>query len=329
MKILEIKTASNTKEIVGRYAKQIVDKYSDYLEALILVGSFSREEEIVCENYGKSELLSDIEFLAVIQPGHFGKIQKDFTASEHHVSLGFTTREHLKRFRPYIFTIEMKRFGKVLWGNREILNYIPNYAYEDISPIDGFILFNNRIVEQLIVWQMIARGETIRHYDIVKGYIQIVNAYLTVNKRYKSLYPEKREVFNNSFNGNEKLKHKVNDAFSFLKNPDSQTLIGDEAMRQWQELRGCFKVMREDMTVFIRGQFLSRIRGNNIIKGWGKVLLNEKKRALFSFKEIMANFFRTSPQFLIYEAAIHEYFSERPDTDNIARIIKRWEAIVK
>jgi predicted nucleotidyltransferase len=313
------------QELIHKETNEIVNRFGrEAIESVILTGSFAR---------GENSANSDIEFLTVLKPRFLKGINKPLGLEKENISIGVTSRRHLTRFKPLIFTVETKYFGKVLWGDRRILDYIPNYSYKDIDPADGFVLLNNRIVEQLILYKKIMEGKTIHSYGINKGYIQLVNAYLTVNRRYRSLYCEKKEEFNRLYKANDILKSRINEAFDFLKNPDGQTLIGDEAMRQWWELRECFKVMWGDSTflgtVPFRGQSLSCIYGNDIIKGWGKVLLNKKKRALFSFKETVENLFRTSPQFLIYEAAVHEYFSKSPDADNITRIIKRWEVVVK
>ena len=61
----------------------------------------------------------------------------------------------------------------------------------------------------------------------------------------------------------------------------------------------------------------------------GKVLMNPKKIKSIGFLNIVANFFRTSPQFLIYRDAANLYFSEDMDAEKVDNVIKRWELIVK
>ena len=82
--------------LITKYSKEIVSKLGNNLEALILVGSYSREEEI--------EGLSDIEFWAVVKD--LSKTNKP--KLDNNVSLGFTTKDHLRRLKPYIYTIEVK-----------------------------------------------------------------------------------------------------------------------------------------------------------------------------------------------------------------------------
>jgi len=336
-------------EIIDRYKEEIVKRLGDNLEALILVGSFSRGEGI--------EGLSDIEFVGIVKK--MKRLDSRFCGNdskgcENDISIKFTTRNHLKRLKPYIFTIELKKYGKVLWGEKKILELLPDYSYDDIDPKDGFVLLNNRIVDQLIVWQKASSGQSVRNYDIVKGYIQLVNSYLAVKRTYKSLYSEKQEEFNRVYKDNSYLKNKVNDAFIFLKKMDSRfrgndskgygndsresgidrkeygndlsIMLGSyEALRQWQELRNCYRQMwEEQVRISVEStSFIDRI------KGWVKVLVDSQKRLLFSFDEIAGNLFMISPQFLIYRYAVREYFSDKQNSFNISRIIKQWEVIVK
>ena len=245
-------------ELINKYAKEIAGKLGEGLEALILVGSFSRGEGV--------EGVSDIEFWAVMKD--LPKAEKPKLDSN--VSLGFTTRKHLKRLKPYIYTVEVKKFGKVLYGDKDILKLIPDYSYEDIKPIDGFILLNNRIVEQLILLDKIENGQEVNQYEFDKGYIQLVNSLLALNKNYRSLYPEKlkefRKISKNSYSG---LLNKAEEAFASINNQRSgiasppQTLAGrndikcEKALKKWLEVREHFKkVWLEEKGLF--GKLMSK-----------------------------------------------------------------------
>lgn len=301
------------EEVIKHTAEDIVRRLGDNLEALILAGSFARGEGI--------EALSDIEFLAVVKSL---KVVRNSEALKN-ATIKFTTKSHLARLKPYIFTIELKKYGKVLWGDKKILRLVPDYAYADIEPKDGFILLNNRIVEQLIVWQEILSSRPVRHYEMAKGYIQLVNSYLAVNREYKSLYPEKQEAFNRVYTGNGSLKDRVSQAFAFLKQPHKQILALDDALSQWRQLRDYYRQMWEEQSLIFTKppSFIERI------KGWIKVLSDPKKRALFSFSEIIPNLLSNSHQSLIYQAAVGEYFSDNPDVTKVNRLIKQWETVVK
>lgn len=281
------------------YKDSIIEKYASYMEALLLVGSLSRGEALPN---------SDVEFLAVMKQDAFNRIDsRSDKPKDRMISLGFTTKEHLKRFKPYIFTIETKKFGKVLWGDREVLRHIPDYSYGDIDPIDGFILLNNRIVEQLILLKKIEDGKSINRYDFYKGYVQLVNSYLAVNKKYKSLYPEKIAEFLRIYNGNNTdFVAKVKEAFDSLGKPQQAITSKEEAVARWKELRKYFREVWE----YEKGLLHPFGARNDMFKRW-----------LGLIKKV--------PRFLIYRAAVTEYFSEDINLDRAKKIIKQWEVFVK
>lgn len=315
--------------------KKIIDSCLSYIldselkenpEAIILVGSFARGEEVVCQNNGKIIFLSDIEFWTVVKPEEFknGKhrlnsirreLEKYIFSNGYDVkvSLGFTTRNHLKRLKPYIFTVETKQFGKVLWGDKRILDYIPDYTEKDIDPLDGFILLNNRIVEQLILLDKIQQRKTIYQYDLNKGYIQIVNSILAFQNRYRSLYPQKREEFLKFFSENKclnskisSLRIKIEESFELLEDINSKVLSQEEALKSWQELRDYFKEVR----LYELGRLM-------------------KKARLLGLKHTVFWFLKALPKFLIYWKAISIYFGDNTDKYIRNSVVRKWEETVK
>jgi hypothetical protein len=275
--------------LINKYSKEIVDKLENNLEALILVGSYSREEEI--------EGLSDIEFWAVVKD--LSKANKPQLNNK--VSLGFTTREHLQHLKPYIYTLEVKKYGKVVYGDENILNLIPDFSFEDIEPIDGFILLNNRIIEQLILLNKIEDNQIINQYDFDKGYIQLVNALLVLKKQYEGLYPEKLTAFRKIYK-DDTLLSRVELAFVSLDELARMVINKSDALKKWEELRGYFRKVYLDGMETLGG-----------FKCWLKLLATGKPRRLF-----------------IYREAAALYFSQgNPDRKKRDSIIKQWERFVK
>lgn len=268
--------------LISKYSKEIVNKLGDNLEALILVGSYSREEEI--------EGLSDIEFWAVVKD--LGKAKK--LKFDSNVSLGLTTRSHLGRLKPYIYTIEVKKFGKVLHGDKDILNFIPDYSYEDIDSIDGFVLLNNRLVELLILLNKIESDQKINQYDFDKGYVQLVNSLLVLNKKYRGIYPEKLEEFRKLNINNVSLRNRIEGAFASIKQHSELPVNKNEAMVKWLELREYFR----------------------------NIWLEEKrllKRLIFK-----------PLHFFIYRKASNIYFSDKYRNKQLRNsIIANWERFIK
>jgi len=321
------------------------------VKAIVLVGSFSRNEAIFDQTKEPVKFFSDIEFWVVAEPGAFAHIAMKKSVIERElerrllekgykvkISVGFTTVEHLKRLKPYIYTFEVKRYGKVLWGDGKILDNIPECSSENIDPLDGFILLNNRIVEQLMLLNNIERGKSIDQYEINKGYIQVVNSILAFKKRYRSMYPEKREAILKLFEEDTDLLGrmtcfiaKIEPIFDSLSGVQPKPLTKNGAMLEWRGLRKCFKQAwiyeaqrltnndSHDIEKLLKAaDLLSSAEAR--FKGWGKYFLKGGR----GLPDI-----RTSPQALIYKRAVKEYFGRTPDMDNIKEIIADWEKHVK
>lgn len=292
------------KELIEKYKGTIVRELGVNLEALILVGSFSRDEGI--------DGLSDIEFLAVIKNLLNGR--RLFVLGKK-VTIGFTTRKHLARLKPYIFTVETKKFGRVLWGDHGVLGSIPDYSYEDIAVSDAFTLLNNRIVEQLILWRRIKKGEAVLFYDLAKGYVQIANSILAFHHCYQGRYAEKEEAIRELFKERNDmsslfpgLQGEMVSAFKALRDGSvSKSISAEEALNKWKELRTHMKRVWE-----YEGRALSYSS------------VGEKVRDLF--KAVVK---RGVPRFVIYRDALREYFSANPSEARCADITAKWKKFVK
>ncbi|RJO65802.1 MAG: hypothetical protein C4540_00045 [Candidatus Omnitrophota bacterium] len=325
---------------INEDALLIVNRLKNNLEALILVGSFARGEGVAFQNNGELVLLSDIEFLAVVKNIQKARQKTSVLPLNDKLSLGFAIKKSLKRLKPYIFTVETKKFGKVIWGDPAILNLIPDYPYESIDPLDGFVLLNNRIVEQLILLKKIVDGETISQYYFEKGYVQLANALLAVRKKYRSLYYEKEKELINLANIDKEIVSKIRLAFGIINKKEFRNFTKDEAKASWHQLmeytkeiclkekRNCLKkeggILKEEI------KEIGKIGGIvDSVKGWVKVISVKCKRMQFSKKELFLNFLRNSPQSLIYQDAVALYFANKHDKNRLDQVITRWESVVK
>ena len=291
-------------ELIEKYKDIIVRELNENLVALVLVGSFARNEGI--------DNVSDIEFLAVVKD--MPSVEK-ICKAEGKLTIGLTTQRHLERLKPYIFAVETKKFGKVVWGDNGILNCIPNYSFQDIATQDGFTLLNNRIVEQLMLWQRIKRGESIILYDLMKGYIQMTNSILAFHQCYRALYPEKEEAISKLFEEKNNfsalfpgLLEKIHAAFILLKNGSIiKSIDSKEALEKWEEL----KIHMKNVWNY----------ENHNMKGLSSLeILKDLARAIMV---------RGLPRFLIYRDALKEYFSDSPDEIRSADVVAKWEKYVK
>ncbi|HQP12982.1 MAG TPA: hypothetical protein PK470_09490, partial [Candidatus Omnitrophota bacterium] len=154
----------------ARVAAEIKIGDKEGVLSVVLIGSFARGEELWSESDGHRRLLSDVEAMVVVEEeklldrnwrkdleaelkrilpiGVIGEVTGP-GAGVFEVCVGFTTKRHLRRLKPHIFTLELKKFGKVICGDPSVLDLIPDYTPADLSRLDALVLLCNRIVEQL------------------------------------------------------------------------------------------------------------------------------------------------------------------------------------
>ncbi len=345
------------QEIINKCAGFIKDKAgADKLQAIILIGSFARGEGIAGKDSSGLRFSSDIEFWAVAKSYEFRNVKRacgkamESQLKEHlslegsglQLSIGVTTKKHLKNLKPYIFVVEAKLHGKVVWGDKEVLNLIPEFGFTDIVPVDGFVLLNNRIVEQLILLHKIKQGRTILHYEICKGYIQLVNSVLVFNKRYTGTYQQKITEFIRIFPSIAYLKNTIPDfperaraAFDKINQMPVDGLAAENAMEQWTILKEYFKavwtyetagLLKDASHTFANliDKFISIPTLQERIKGVVKTITHCTFR--LSILKYIAS---PSAQYDIYQQAVKAYFYGETDMDTIRRIIADWEILVK
>lgn len=337
--------------------------------SIVLVGSFARGEDLWVEWEGQSRCLSDVEVLAVVEEESLrdlawrqdieralkrallvGIMGELFTEGANAIgidmSVGFTTKPHLRRLKPHIFTLELKRFGKVIFGDPSVLDLIPDYTPADLSRIDALVLLCNRIVEQLKVYDVIKKSPLINQYLIDKGYIQIVNSLLSFEKRYCPLYPEKQPVFETLSGTRDSLLAALRlnspayyDAFTHIVHRDFPDIVQGKALDQWRVLRDEFgKVLCYEVTEILKYDHLNITEAVNCLisvpnlmdcaKGWAQVVMRRQVET-FRPSKVVRFIWRTSPQFLIYRDAARLYFSDNSAPQERLEVIGQWQRIVK
>ncbi len=188
------------------------------VEAIVLTGSLSRGEgTILITSNGSLRTFSDIEFMVVLShQSDLGKARKTFhslgekVSSELtekglycDVSFGATSSKYLRKLGPAMFTVELQKHGKVIWGNRHILKEMPLLKEEDIPRIDALNLLFNRMIEQLIALDKLRHGksEDLENaiYYSAKMYLDIAGSILTFQGKYEPTYLERARRFRKEF----------------------------------------------------------------------------------------------------------------------------------
>lgn len=189
------------------------------VKAIILTGSLSRGEgTILVRSDGSLRTFSDIELMVVLScQDNFQKAKKTFHLLGEKVSSELTGKglhcdiiygaalsKHLRQSTPAMFTVELQKHGKVIWGDKHILSEMPTLQEADIPRIDAINLLFNRMMEQLIALDDLRYGDSERLenaiYYIAKVYLDIAGSLLTFQGKYEPTYLERARRFRKEFN---------------------------------------------------------------------------------------------------------------------------------
>lgn len=217
---------------------------------MILTGSFSRDEgSILILPSGECLVLGDLEFIVVTRERtDLAKAASvlDHAAREAEVSLreqdihcsielSPVARNFLKRAKPTIFNYELYRNGKVVFGEKHIMQEMPAITASQIPRLDAFNLLCNRIVEQLSHFLKLTvspLNSIDAYYPMVKLYLDIAGSFLILTDRYEPTYRMRCEVFAKlgsceTFLQEDHFKpflSRLQDMTSFKLNPDVSSL---------------------------------------------------------------------------------------------------------
>ncbi|MEW5894173.1 MAG: hypothetical protein AB1650_00200 [Candidatus Omnitrophota bacterium] len=210
--------------------RKIIEQLCDYIfrffdaseiEAILLIGSFSKGEgSIYISDEDKSVYLSDFEFLTVYKDekkfAAFRKklveinemTRKDFfeMGVDIEVDFGPYLTKFFKMMRPRMFTTDILRCGKVVWGNKEVLRNIPKgIAEENIPKDDALFLLFNRIIEQTMLLESVYPEEKGDYrktvYKLGKTYLDFITTLMAFSGKYKCGYSERARHFNEFWEG--------------------------------------------------------------------------------------------------------------------------------
>ena len=133
------------------------------LVAVVLTGSFARGEGSVLPRDRGLRVLGDFEFFVVLASRRARAERRRFAqwsreASAHLATAGVQADVEFgpidadffrRRARPSIFIWDLRHHGKVLWGQDDVLDELPDFGVERIPRDDALFLLFNRVIEQL------------------------------------------------------------------------------------------------------------------------------------------------------------------------------------
>lgn len=154
---------AQTTDLVHAICDEFVQAWTrspHHLRAVVLTGSMARGEGSVQSGNGIAEVLGDAEFIVVVagraalparaEVDHLVKAAEAALRNHGircHISTAVVRPAWFRALLPHIFTYELRTCGKVVWGDRSILNLIPEIDPARISREDAWRLLSNRMIE--------------------------------------------------------------------------------------------------------------------------------------------------------------------------------------
>lgn len=335
------------------------------IDALILTGSFSRSEgSILLGDSGVAHVLGDIEFFVVLgESANYANaqtqlsklslaVEQDLLEQQIICKVEFSpvARNYFRRVRPGIFNYELLKHGKVVFGDKYILQEIPSFGADNIPQVDGFYLLCNRIVEQLIAVKSFSGSSSDIQYQILKLYLDMAGSYLVVSGRYAPTYAERvglcAEAMNTdkvitSDDRSEQFQDLLAKATAYKLNPniaDSPLMSEDDSPESfwihfqvaasfckdiWKwEIKRLFGASEndEDWTVLANRRFTFSSNTHEWLKFF---LVAHRAGRKLSVWRAIRQFTKGTPRTLIYAAAAHLYFSLAEGKKVDVRMVER------
>jgi hypothetical protein len=180
------------------------------LRAIVLTGSLARDEATFTHEGGRRKLLGDAEFLLVfdqnaVLPSSAIIDQLEGEIEHHllkgglsaHVELSPVHTRYLRTMPPAILAYELRTYGQVVWGERQILLLMPAFSPSAIPLEDGWRMLCNRVVECVeVIGPVVERPadpSPTGRYRMIKLYLDMATSLLLFQGAYAPTYRERAE----------------------------------------------------------------------------------------------------------------------------------------
>jgi len=176
--------------------------------ALALAGSLARQEgSWMRERDGSIRLLGDAEALLIVsargalpRAAQAHRIERQVEQRLHaegieaSISLTPVRVRYLRELPAHIFGYELRNAGRVLWGDRRILDLVPGMERAQLPRADAWRLLANRMIELLPSAWLQRRQAPTSHGEIypwVKLYLDMATSLLVFQQAYAPSYRER------------------------------------------------------------------------------------------------------------------------------------------
>jgi predicted nucleotidyltransferase len=263
MNISNFMTVSKTKKNIKLKVdtelinKLILQNVNNSIISIILYGSYGRGEGAFFINEQKVCVYNDYDILLIVKKimptADLLKIKKILLKNLdiRWIDISQKTIPKLKKLKPIIFNFDLKYGSRVIWGDKNVFEHIPNFTSKQLTLWDAETLYFTRLFtffgslnpnynDQEIT------GEDSRFFrnQMAKGVLAIVDVLLLQKKQYHSSYQERvsrlKLLYPKEENlillSNWALKEKLSTTAPIMNKEEIETLIFKVSNRYIKEM---------------------------------------------------------------------------------------------
>ena len=226
------------------------------IAAILLGGGYGRGEGGVLIEDNKEYLYNDYDLFVILKNiSYFRK--KEYQNKIHYIHQKFTplfkidvdvgplqTVNAISKAPHWMMWYELKNGHKVLWGNKLIKNYFPDYQHEKMPIMEAYRLLLNRGVGLLLCKEHFETYDEIESQEFVlrnirKAQLAMGDAFLIKKGKFHYSYQKRSEIFSQLGKEEDLLKlgifnyYKI--AYDFKERPHKANLSKEHYLQEYHE----------------------------------------------------------------------------------------------
>lgn len=241
------------------------------LISIILYGSYGRDEGAFYDSNGKIFSYNDYDLLLITKSkSNIESLEMMKSLIKKKVDIKFIdlsqkNRNMLKYLRPTIFNYDLKYGSRVIWGDKGILDLIPEFKPEQITLKDAEILYFTRLYTflgslELNAFQEGVKGENSRFFrnQMAKAILAIVDTELIQLGAYHTSYRQRVNNLANLYSDSPLLVEMAHWALNEKLNPQDIIMNSHQLTRLYKEvIQLFFDEMFKALSIFYGTQIVS------------------------------------------------------------------------
>lgn len=185
---------------------EILKPVGTQIEAIVLYGSYGRDEGAFYIEKGEVFVYNDYDILLIVKnkkrilEKEIQKIQDTLLnfIDIKWIEISQVTKNNLRKLKPSIYNFDLKYGSRVIWGDHNILDSIPAFKTDQITLKDAEVLYFTRLYTflgslKLNAFAIGIKGEDSRFFrnQMAKAVLSIVDVLLLQKNMYDTSYRER------------------------------------------------------------------------------------------------------------------------------------------